>query len=82
MLLFRGIIFNSTTMIRYHCNCWLVFAMLTFQVTYCNHSQGIIWGVGPQGYKCENCDFNVHKKFVHRYSLEVIILDLYCDHQG
>ena len=36
------------------------------QVTYCNHSQGIIWGVGPQGYKCENCDFNVHKKFVHR----------------
>jgi len=36
------------------------------QVTYCNHSQGIIWGVGPQGYKCENCDFNVHKKHVHR----------------
>ena len=53
-----------------------MFAMLNFQVTYCNHSQGIIWGVGPQGYKCENCDFNVHKKFVHRYSLEVIILDL------
>jgi hypothetical protein len=36
------------------------------QVTYCNHSQGIIWGVGPQGYQCTNCDFNVHKKFVHK----------------
>ena len=44
----------------------IVFFYLDLQVTYCNHSQGIIWGVGPQGYKCENCDFNVHKKHVHR----------------
>jgi hypothetical protein len=31
------------------------------QVTYCNHSQGIIWGVGPQGYQC-----HVQKKWVHK----------------
>jgi len=36
------------------------------QVTYCNHSQVIIWGIGPQGYQCTNCNFDVHKKFVHK----------------
>jgi len=34
------------------------------QVTYCNHSQVIIWGIGPQGYQCSNCSFDVHKKYV------------------
>ena len=38
------------------------------QVTYCNHTQLIIWGIGPQGYRCQNCDFDVHKK--HVYSVE------------
>ena len=23
-----------------------------FQLTYCTHSQQMIWGIGPQGYKC------------------------------
>eukprot|EP00092_Neocalanus_flemingeri_P029208 GFUD01031705.1.p1 GENE.GFUD01031705.1~~GFUD01031705.1.p1 ORF type:complete len:1324 (-),score=443.62 GFUD01031705.1:1464-5210(-) len=36
------------------------------QVTYCNHSQVIIWGIGPQGYQCTNCSFDVHKKYVHK----------------
>jgi len=36
------------------------------QVTYCNHSQVIIWGIGPQGYQCSNCSFDVHKKYVHK----------------
>jgi len=36
------------------------------QVTYCNQSQGIIWGIGPQGYQCSNCSFDVHKKFVQK----------------
>jgi hypothetical protein len=36
------------------------------QVTYCNHSQVIIWGIGPQGYQCSNCCFDVHKKYVHK----------------
>ena len=38
------------------------------QVTYCNHTQLIIWGIGPQGYRCQYCDFDVHKK--HVYSVE------------
>ena len=23
-----------------------------FQLTYCTHSQQMLWGIGPQGYKC------------------------------
>ena len=23
-----------------------------YQLTHCNHSQQLIWGIGPQGYKC------------------------------
>ena len=38
------------------------------QVTYCNHTQSIIWGIGPQGYRCQNCDFDVHQK--HVYNVE------------
>ena len=36
------------------------------QVTLCNQSHGIIWGIGPQGYQCANCGFDVLKKFVHK----------------
>ena len=36
------------------------------QLTYCNQTQTIIWGIGPQGYRCSNCGFDVHKKFVHK----------------
>ncbi|KAK6619065.1 hypothetical protein RUM44_003447 [Polyplax serrata] len=32
-----------------------------YTVTYCNHCQLIIWGIGPQGYQCSNCNFNVHR---------------------
>lgn len=38
------------------------------QMTLCNHTQLIIWGIGPQGYRCQNCDFDVLKK--HVYSVE------------
>ncbi|XP_064470907.1 uncharacterized protein LOC135385494 isoform X2 [Ornithodoros turicata] len=37
---------------QYHC------------VTYCNHCQHIIWGVGDQGYQCSNCEMNIHKACV------------------
>ncbi|KAM7315168.1 rho guanine nucleotide exchange factor 11 isoform X4 [Ixodes scapularis] len=37
---------------QYHC------------VTYCNHCQLIIWGVGDQGYQCSNCEMNIHKTCV------------------
>ena len=37
-------------------------------MTYCNQSQEIIWGIGPQGYRCQNCDFDVHKKIVQQVS--------------
>lgn len=30
-------------------------------VTYCNHCQLIIWGIGNQGYQCQNCEMNIHK---------------------
>ncbi|ELU16616.1 hypothetical protein CAPTEDRAFT_220966 [Capitella teleta] len=30
-------------------------------VTNCNQCQGLIWGIGYQGYQCLNCDFNAHK---------------------
>ncbi|XP_046628149.1 rho guanine nucleotide exchange factor 11 isoform X2 [Neodiprion virginianus] len=36
-----------------------------FTVTYCNHCQLIIWGVGPQGYQCSDCSLNVHRQCVH-----------------
>jgi hypothetical protein len=35
------------------------------QVTLCTHTQLIIWGIGPQGYRCQNCDFDVQKKHVY-----------------
>ena len=52
------------------------------QVTYCNQSQEIIWGIGPQGYRCQNCDFDVHKKIVHQVSerlLKVFFLKYICE---
>ncbi|KAH6930896.1 hypothetical protein HPB50_020646 [Hyalomma asiaticum] len=45
----RGHHFQSQ---QYHC------------VTYCNHCQHIIWGVGDQGYQCTNCEMNIHKACV------------------
>ena len=33
-------------------------------MTYCNQSHQIIWGIGPQGYQCSYCNFDVYKKFV------------------
>ncbi|XP_046751992.1 rho guanine nucleotide exchange factor 12 isoform X4 [Diprion similis] len=36
-----------------------------YTVTYCNHCQLIIWGVGPQGYQCSDCSLNVHRQCVH-----------------
>ncbi|XP_025601965.2 rho guanine nucleotide exchange factor 11 isoform X3 [Athalia rosae] len=35
-----------------------------FTVTYCNHCQSIIGGVGPQGYQCSDCSLNVHRQCV------------------
>ncbi|XP_050433576.1 rho guanine nucleotide exchange factor 12-like isoform X2 [Adelges cooleyi] len=35
-----------------------------FTVTYCNHCQLIIWGIGPQGYQCTNCILNLHRNCV------------------
>ncbi|KAJ8683003.1 hypothetical protein QAD02_018795 [Eretmocerus hayati] len=35
-----------------------------FTVTYCNHCQFIIGGIGPQGYQCGNCSLNVHRQCV------------------
>ncbi|KAG8192162.1 hypothetical protein JTE90_027804 [Oedothorax gibbosus] len=35
-----------------------------YSVTYCNHCQLIIWGVGYQGYQCQNCEMNIHKNCV------------------
>ncbi|XP_039278678.1 uncharacterized protein LOC111045203 [Nilaparvata lugens] len=35
-----------------------------FIVTYCNHCQLIIWGIGPQGYQCSNCHLNIHRHCV------------------
>ncbi|XP_065207030.1 rho guanine nucleotide exchange factor 12 isoform X3 [Planococcus citri] len=34
-----------------------------FTVTYCNHCQNIIRGIGPQGYQCssEYCNLNIHR---------------------
>ncbi|XP_040569442.1 uncharacterized protein [Lepeophtheirus salmonis] len=35
-----------------------------YEVTYCNQSQIMIWGIGPQGYRCSNCGFDVYRKYV------------------
>ena len=29
------------------------------ELTHCNHSQQMIWGIGPQGYKC-SCKYSVN----------------------
>ncbi|BES88384.1 Regulator of G protein signalling-like domain [Nesidiocoris tenuis] len=36
-----------------------------YLVTYCNHCQLIIWGIGPQGYQCSNCGLNIHRHCVN-----------------
>lgn len=33
-----------------------------FNITYCNHCQLTIWGVGNQGYQCQTCELNIHKQ--------------------
>ncbi|XP_066992612.2 rho guanine nucleotide exchange factor 12 isoform X3 [Anabrus simplex] len=35
-----------------------------YTVTYCNHCQLIIWGIGPQGYQCSDCSLNIHRHCV------------------
>uniref|UniRef100_A0A0C9S1B8 ARHGEF12_2 protein n=1 Tax=Fopius arisanus TaxID=64838 RepID=A0A0C9S1B8_9HYME len=35
-----------------------------FTVTYCNHCQTIIGGIGPQGYQCSDCSLSVHRPCV------------------
>ncbi|XP_069677128.1 rho guanine nucleotide exchange factor 12 isoform X3 [Periplaneta americana] len=35
-----------------------------YTVTYCNHCQLIIWGIGPQGYQCSDCVLNIHRHCV------------------
>nr|CAD7590724.1 unnamed protein product [Timema genevievae] len=35
-----------------------------YTVTYCNHCQNIIWGIGPQGYQCSDCSLNIHRTCV------------------
>ncbi|XP_063236975.1 rho guanine nucleotide exchange factor 11-like isoform X2 [Bacillus rossius redtenbacheri] len=35
-----------------------------YTVTYCNHCQLIIWGIGPQGYQCTDCFLNIHRTCV------------------
>ncbi|XP_046676809.1 rho guanine nucleotide exchange factor 11-like isoform X3 [Homalodisca vitripennis] len=35
-----------------------------YTVTYCNHCQLIIWGIGPQGYQCSDCGLNIHRSCV------------------
>ncbi|XP_074095470.1 rho guanine nucleotide exchange factor 2 isoform X4 [Cotesia typhae] len=35
-----------------------------FTVTYCNHCQLIIGGIGPQGYQCNDCSLSVHRQCV------------------
>ena len=32
-----------------------------YEVAHCNHCQNIIWGVSPQGYKCTDCELNIHR---------------------
>lgn len=43
-----------------------------FKVTECNHSHIRIWGIGPQGYTCPNCGFNVYKKYVTQVEEECV----------
>ncbi|XP_057302148.1 rho guanine nucleotide exchange factor 12-like isoform X2 [Hydractinia symbiolongicarpus] len=31
-------------------------------VTQCGFCQGLLWGIGTQGYQCTVCEFNVHKR--------------------
>ncbi|KAK2573471.1 Rho guanine nucleotide exchange factor 1 [Acropora cervicornis] len=30
-------------------------------LTFCNHCNGLLWGIGDQGYQCSTCEYNVHK---------------------
>lgn len=32
-----------------------------YEVAHCNHCQNIIWGVSPQGYRCNICELNIHR---------------------
>lgn len=30
-------------------------------LTFCNHCNGLLWGIGDQGFQCSTCEYNVHK---------------------
>ncbi|XP_066280564.1 rho guanine nucleotide exchange factor 11-like isoform X10 [Branchiostoma lanceolatum] len=30
-------------------------------LAFCNHCGGVLWGIGNQGYQCQDCEYNIHK---------------------
>ena len=34
--------------------------------TFCDYCNGLLWGLGNQGYTCQQCNYNVHKQTCNR----------------